>query len=116
MGNDVGDPRFIKLTGELSLASPRFRQLWARHEVRGQRGTPIRMNHPQLGELTLNRERLGIGGTDSLMLVVYHPDAGSSDADKLALLASADLPTSGLPPKSQPAVQRYGSRGGRRAP
>jgi hypothetical protein len=28
------------------------------------------------------------------MLVVYHPDAGSSDADKLALLASAALPTS----------------------
>ncbi|MEU8233364.1 hypothetical protein AB0C12_27610 [Actinoplanes sp. NPDC048967] len=94
VGNDVGDPRFIELTGELSLASPRFRQLWARHEVRGQRGTPIRMNHPQLGGLTLNRERLGIGGTDALMLVVYHPDAGSSDADKLALLASADLPTS----------------------
>jgi hypothetical protein len=27
------------------------------------------------------------------MLVVYHPDAGSSDADKLALLTSAALPT-----------------------
>jgi hypothetical protein len=27
------------------------------------------------------------------MLVVYHPDAGTSNADKLALLASADLPT-----------------------
>lgn len=26
------------------------------------------------------------------MLVVYHPDGGSSDADKLALLASAALP------------------------
>ncbi|MGW4948497.1 helix-turn-helix domain-containing protein [Actinoplanes sp. NPDC004185] len=94
VGNDVADPRFIELTGELSLASPRFRRLWARHEVRGQRGTPIRMNHPQLGELTLNRERLAIAGTDALMLVVYHPDAGSSDAEKLALLASADLPTS----------------------
>ncbi|MEW2329652.1 helix-turn-helix transcriptional regulator [Micromonospora chersina] len=56
VGNDVDDPRFIELTGELSLASPRFRQLWARHEVRGQRGTPIRMNHPQVGKLTLNRE------------------------------------------------------------
>ncbi|WP_238006277.1 helix-turn-helix transcriptional regulator [Dactylosporangium sp. AC04546] len=94
VGNDVDDPRFIELTGELSLASPRFRRLWGRHEVRGQRGTPIRMNHPQLGELSLNRERLGIDGTDGLMLVVYHPDAGTSDADKLALLASADLPTS----------------------
>jgi hypothetical protein len=94
VGSDIDDPRFIELTGELSLASPRFRQLWARHEVRGQRGTPIRINHPQVGEMTLNRERLAINGTEGLMLVVYHPDAGSSDADKLALLASAALPTS----------------------
>jgi transcriptional regulator with XRE-family HTH domain len=93
VGNDVDDPRFIELTGELSLASPRFRQLWARHEVRGQHGSLIRVNHPQVGELTLNRERLSIGGAEGLMLVVYHPDAGSRDADKLALLASADLPT-----------------------
>ena len=93
VGTDVDDPRFLELTGELSLASPRFRQLWARHEVRGQRGTPVRINHPQVGEMTLNRERLGINGTEGLMLVVYHPDAGSSDADKLALLASANLPS-----------------------
>jgi transcriptional regulator with XRE-family HTH domain len=95
VGTDVDDPRFIELTGELCLASPRFQQLWARHEVRGQRGTPIRLDHPQVGEMTLNRERLAINGADDLMLVVYHPDAGSSDADKLALLASAALPTSG---------------------
>jgi hypothetical protein len=95
VGSNVDDPRFIELTGELSLASPRFRQLWARHEVRGQRGTPLRLDHPQVGELTLNRERLTINGAEDLMLVVYHPDAGSSDADKLALLASAALPTSG---------------------
>jgi transcriptional regulator with XRE-family HTH domain len=89
VGNDVDDPRFIELTGELSLASARFRQLWGRHEVRGQTGTPMRLNHPEVGELTLNRERLGIAGTGALMLVVFHPDAGSSDAEKLALLASA---------------------------
>jgi transcriptional regulator with XRE-family HTH domain len=93
VGSDIDDPRFIELTGELTLASPRFRQLWARHEVRGQRGTPIRIDHPQIGEMTLNRERLAINGTDGLMLVVYHPDAGSADADKLALLTSAALPT-----------------------
>ncbi|MFF5077939.1 helix-turn-helix domain-containing protein [Actinoplanes sp. NPDC000266] len=92
VGNDIDDPRFIELTGELTLASARFRALWARHEVRGQTGAPIKINHPQVGELTLNRERLAISGTDSLMLVVFHPDAGSPDADKLSLLASAALP------------------------
>jgi transcriptional regulator with XRE-family HTH domain len=93
VGTDVDDPRFIELTGELTLASPRFRQLWARHEVRRQWGTPIRLRHPQVGDMTLNRERLAINGTDDLMLVVYHPDAGSDAVDKLSLLASAALPT-----------------------
>jgi len=37
--------------------------------------------------MTLNQERLAIAGADGLMLVVYHPDAGSGDAEKLALLA-----------------------------
>lgn len=92
VGNDIDDPRFIELTGELTLASPRFRQLWARHEVRGQRGTPLRLEHPQVGPMTLNRERLAIDGADGLMLIVYHPDFGSADADKLALLLSAALP------------------------
>jgi transcriptional regulator with XRE-family HTH domain len=95
VGNDTDDPRFIELTGELSLASERFRQLWARHEVRSPRGTPLRVDHPQVGEMTFNRERLAIAGAQDMMLVVYHPDAGSSDAEKLALLASASLPTVG---------------------
>lgn len=96
VGTDIDDPRLIELTGMLSLASPRFRQLWARHEVRRQWGTRIRFNHPQVGEMTLNRERLSVGGAEDLMLVMYHADAGSRDAEKLALLASAALPTRGV--------------------
>jgi transcriptional regulator with XRE-family HTH domain len=97
VGTDIDDPRFIELTGTLSLASPRFRQLWARHEVRRQWGTRIRFNHPEVGEMTLNRERLSIGGAEDLMLVVYHADAGSGDAEKLALLGSSALPTRDAP-------------------
>jgi transcriptional regulator with XRE-family HTH domain len=92
VGTDTDDPRFIELVGELSLASPRFRQLWARHDVLRRRGAPVRLNHPQVGELELNREKLNIAGTAGQMLVIYHPDAGTGNADKLALLASATLP------------------------
>ncbi|WP_255546663.1 hypothetical protein [Glaciihabitans sp. dw_435] len=92
VGIDVDDPRFIELTGELTLASARFRKLWARHEVRGQTGGVMRFDHPQVGELTLNRERMSVAGTDGLMLVVFHPDVDSIDADKLALLASVTTP------------------------
>ncbi|MEU1641454.1 helix-turn-helix domain-containing protein [Micromonospora zamorensis] len=106
VGTDIDDPRFIELTGELSLASARFRQLWARHEVRGQRGTPIRIDHPQVGELVLNRERLSIAGTEGLMLVVYHPDAGSDNAEKLTLLASAGLPTTAEGVLPDPRLKR----------
>jgi len=52
----------------------------------------MRIVHPEVGEMTLNRERLSIDGADGLMLVVYHPTAGSTDADRLALLASVSLP------------------------
>ncbi len=95
VGTDTDDPRFIELVGELSLASPRFRQLWARHDVLGRRGAPVTLNHPQVGALQLNREKLAISGTAGQMLVIYHPDAGSDDADKLVLLASATLPPAG---------------------
>lgn len=87
VGNDVDDPRLTGLVDELTAASPLFRRLWARHEVRGQTGGPVRLDHPRVGELVLNRERLTINGTEDLMLVVYHPDAGSAEEAKLAALA-----------------------------
>ncbi|MFI0818902.1 helix-turn-helix domain-containing protein [Streptomyces sp. NPDC021098] len=89
VGTYTDDPRFIELVGELSLASPRFSRLWARHDVRVCEGAPLRIDHPQVGGLLLNRERLGVGGTAGQMLVVHHPDPGGDSADKLALLASA---------------------------
>ncbi len=101
VGPDLDDPRFIELVGELSLASDRFRQLWARHDVAPRQGAVMRFDHPQLGELILNREKLVVGGTENIMLVIYHPDAGTDAADKLALLASASLPAA--PPRGRSA-------------
>ncbi|MFD3307517.1 helix-turn-helix domain-containing protein [Streptomyces sp. NPDC058694] len=89
VGTDTDDPRFIELVGELCLVSPRFSRLWARHDVEACEGAPKHIDHPQVGGLRLNRERLGIGGAAGQMLVVYHPDPGTDNADKLALLASA---------------------------
>lgn len=94
VGTDIDDPRFIELTGELCLASPRFRKLWARHDVKEQFGAPMTFNHPQVGEMTLNRERLTIDGTAGLHLVVFHPEAGSEAEQKLSLLTSLATPSS----------------------
>ncbi|GAA3206112.1 helix-turn-helix domain-containing protein [Dactylosporangium siamense] len=89
VGTATDDPRCIELVGEMSLASPLFRRLWARHDVRHRAGAVVPFSHPQVGELRLNREKLLISGTDGIMLVVYHPDPGTPDADKLALLGAA---------------------------
>ncbi len=106
VGTDTEDPRFIELVGQLSLASPRFRKLWSRHDVGVQRGSLTRFIHPEVGALSLHRERLAISGTDGLTLVLYHAEAGSESAEKLALLGSSvaapaqnsNVPTAGSRP------------------
>ncbi|WP_231155654.1 helix-turn-helix domain-containing protein [Streptomyces sp. CNZ748] len=88
LGSDVDDPRVVRLVGELSLASAEFRKVWARHDVRPVVDKPIRMNHPQVGELSLTLSKLDVDGPDGLMLAAYHAAPGSEDAERLALLAS----------------------------
>ncbi|WP_306213807.1 helix-turn-helix domain-containing protein [Actinoplanes sp. RD1] len=89
VGTDTQDARFVALVGELSLASERFRVLWARHDVQPRQSWPVTLDHPLVGELTLNREKLSVADTgQSLVLAIYHPDAGTDSAEKLALLAS----------------------------
>jgi transcriptional regulator with XRE-family HTH domain len=93
VGTDADDPRFVQLVGELSLSSERFRRLWARHDVQAREGMPTRIHHPQVGDLTLSREKLAIGGSDGQLLVVYHAEPGTGSAEKLALLASLAGPS-----------------------
>jgi transcriptional regulator with XRE-family HTH domain len=90
VGSDVEDPGFVRLVGELSLASERFRYLWARHDVRSCEGLPVVMRHPQVGELVLSREKLAVAGAgaEGQVLAVFHAEPGSSSAEKLALLGS----------------------------
>ena len=92
-GRNAGDfDSGIRLALQGILASPLFVQLWARHDVAVREGIRMTFEHPQVGPLTLNREKLLVGGTDGIMLVLYHPDAGSGDAEKLALLGSSVAP------------------------
>ncbi len=85
VGDDIADPRAVELVGELSLASARFRAVWARQDVRPLEGNTTEVHHPVLGALRLNREKLPVSG---LVLVVYYPDQDSDTAEKLRMLAS----------------------------
>ncbi|WP_457316280.1 MmyB family transcriptional regulator [Sinomonas sp. RB5] len=93
VGTDTHDQRFIGLVGELSLASPHFRALWARHEVREREGAEMRLEHPQLGELRLHREKLAVSGPSGQMLVIYHASPEGPAAEKLQLLDSLTKPS-----------------------
>ncbi|PRY02079.1 helix-turn-helix domain-containing protein [Allonocardiopsis opalescens] len=110
VGTDTDDPRFIELVGELSLASPRFRRLWARHDVATRPSAPMAFDHPQLGRIRLDREKLLINGTDGIMLVIYHPEPGSDSADKLALLASDLLTPAPARTPAAEALERRAER------
>src|ERR1700758_5183141 len=48
VGPDVDDPRLNELVGELSVRSERFRQLWARHDVRPKRSGRSKIEHPSV--------------------------------------------------------------------
>ena len=101
VGTETDDPRVVELVGRLSLTSTRFRQLWARHDSCNRRRiASITFEHPQVGPLTLDREKLLLNDTDGIMLVIYHPEPGTESADKLALLASAALTAEQAPTRS----------------
>jgi transcriptional regulator with XRE-family HTH domain len=87
VGPDVDDPRLNELVGELSVRSERFRQLWARHDVRPKRSGTMRIDHPLVGPVELSYERFPIPGTDRQTLGVYHAPPASPNAQALALLA-----------------------------
>lgn len=72
-GSVAHDPAVAQLASELVRTSSDFRRLWARHDVRAQRGAALNLVHPQAGLLILNREQLSITGSDRLRLVIYSP-------------------------------------------
>lgn len=85
------DPRIRELVGELSLASARFRELWARHDVRELVGGTASIHHPVVGGLALHRDKLPV---DAVTLVIYYA-ADEASAEKLALLAASNPATVG---------------------
>jgi len=72
----------------MSLKSDRFRQLWARHDVRAARGGNFLIRHPQVGDLELLIEKFSVVGADGLEALFLHAEPGTRSADALATLAS----------------------------
>jgi transcriptional regulator with XRE-family HTH domain len=86
-GSDPDDPRVRRMIEELSAASERFRELWARADV-GYRASVIHMRHPKVGDLYLHSNRFNIPHSGGQHLLTYRAEPGSDSAKALDALRS----------------------------
>lgn len=96
-GNRPDDPGTQQLVGELSLASPEFRQWWSQHQVHRRTFGSKRLRHPVAGELTVQFETLTLPGDAEQTLFVYTTPPGTPDRQALDLLASWSQPATSSP-------------------
>jgi transcriptional regulator with XRE-family HTH domain len=86
-GSDPDDPRLRALVDELSSASSRFRELWARAEV-GYRSDVVHMRHPDVGDVYLHPNRFNIPHSGGQHMLTYRAEPGSDSAAALETLRS----------------------------
>ena len=87
IGPDVDDPRLGEIVTELSARSDEFRRLWARHDILVPASRSTIFDHPLVGTLELQPERLAILGTEGQLLIICHAEPDSPSERALARLA-----------------------------
>lgn len=88
VGPDVDNPRLRELTQDLSARSDHFRRLWARQDIQAPASRRTIFDHPRVGTLELQPERLAILGSKSQLLIVCHAEPASPSARALSRLAA----------------------------
>jgi transcriptional regulator with XRE-family HTH domain len=72
------DPALISLVDELRAKSPRFRELWARHDVNRDAAGVMLANHPEVGPLDLNYQQMVLPATGHVLVAFWaEPDSKS---------------------------------------
>lgn len=82
------DARVQALIAELIERSPVFRQLWEEHGVVKRMYGRKTFNHPDVGEIELDWDRLTVPGASGQVLMVYSAQPGTPAATALTLLAT----------------------------
>jgi len=86
-----GDPGIEALVTDLNGTSPRFAEMWARHDVQVRRHVRKRITHPVAGPLEFECQVLHVPDTDQ-RLVIYCADPGSATAAAFRRLAGTRAP------------------------
>ena len=85
---DEHDARVEALISELIERSPLFRRLWEEHGVVKRMSGRKTFNHPDVGVIELDWERLTVPGAGGQVLMVYSAEPGTPAATALTLLAT----------------------------
>ena len=75
----LDDPELTAMVGELSLKSPDFARLWARHDVRTKTTGHKRLNSPNAGLVEMRWENLSVTSAPGQSLLTYFPVPASQD-------------------------------------
>lgn len=82
------DKRVQALISELIERSPVFRRLWEEHGVVKRMKGRKTFNHPEVGEIELDWDRLTVPGASGQVLMVYSAAPGTPGATALTLLST----------------------------
>jgi hypothetical protein len=82
------DARVEALIAELKERSPLFRRVWEEHGVVKRMNGRKTFNHPEVGEIELDWDRLTVPGASGQVLMVYSAEPGTPAATALTLLAT----------------------------
>ncbi|PZE35738.1 helix-turn-helix transcriptional regulator [Curtobacterium sp. MCPF17_031] len=85
-GRNPDDAELTALVGELTVKSPEFAKLWAKHPVENCVSGAKSFRHPEVGDFELNFEVLTPPDDSGHRVLMYTPDAGSAGSNALKLL------------------------------
>jgi transcriptional regulator with XRE-family HTH domain len=85
-GRSPQDEELTRLVGELTVQSPEFARLWARHPVANCVSGTKHLHHPEVGDLELHFEVLSPPDESGHRVLLYTADEGSPSAAALDLL------------------------------
>ncbi|HXJ64776.1 MAG TPA: helix-turn-helix transcriptional regulator [Actinomycetota bacterium] len=88
MAEHVGEPAWMELVRELSDVSPRFVELWERHDVAAGTGRVKRYLHPEVGLIRLVSTALTLSERPGVRVVAGTP---ADEESRAAMLRLADL-------------------------
>jgi transcriptional regulator with XRE-family HTH domain len=89
-GRFINDPWWAKQIDDLSQISPKFRELWARHDVLNVTEGWKKLHHPVEGELIFDFLIVQTVDASGLRLLIHTPRTGSGTAEKIERLLAAE--------------------------